>query len=112
MQTLTLLSLQTPPFSCYFLPLGYTYFPQHPVVSNYFFLVTRYPTFNVIYNRGQNYSSAGTEKKVSHGDPQSERYGRVQAFIFSEDSGLCDVMLSRWASNRRFILKVQEVPDV
>ena len=62
--------------------------------------MTRYPTVNVIYNRGQNYSSAGIakKKKKTQSDPHRERYGRVQSFIFSEDSGVCDVMLSRWAS--------------
>ena len=38
------------------------------------------------------------KKKINQGDPHGEHYGRVQAFILSEDSGLCDVTLSRWAS--------------
>lgn len=94
---MTLLFKQTSPFSNYFLPLGYKYSLQHPVVRNYYFLVTRYPTFNVIYNRGQNW----VLKINSQGDPHSESYGRVQAFILSEILVFCDVMLSRWVSGYR-----------
>jgi len=54
------------------------------------------------------------KKKTNQGDPHSERYGRIQAFIFSEDSGLCEVMLSHWASGYQptFHLKGQEFSDV
>ena len=38
------------------------------------------------------------KKKINQGDPHSEHYGRVQAIILSEDSGLCDVMLIHLAS--------------
>jgi hypothetical protein len=39
-----------------------------------------------------------SSKKNSQGDPHSERYGRVQAFILSETLVFCNVMLSRWVS--------------